>query len=77
MPPSEHSSVALNSVTITDSSKFERQQRKLTALCQNTIFQDIPYCYDDVLGKVHLQTLHIRLHRFDALLLTSVYNDDK
>jgi hypothetical protein len=45
----EYASVALNPVTITDSNKLERMQRKFVTLCHNQIFKDIQYRYDNLL----------------------------
>jgi hypothetical protein len=63
----ENASVALISVTITDANKLERVQRKFAALCQKRFFQDVEYHYDNIFGKLNLQTLHIRRRHFDEL----------
>jgi hypothetical protein len=42
----EYASVAWNSVTITNSNKLERIQRKFAALCHNRVFQDVEYHCD-------------------------------
>jgi hypothetical protein len=39
----EYASVAWNSVTITDSNKLERVQRKFAALRHKRFFQDVEY----------------------------------
>jgi hypothetical protein len=65
----EYASVAWNSVTITDSNKFGRIQRKFAALCHNRFFQDMEYHFNNILKKLNLQTLHIRRPHFDALIL--------
>jgi hypothetical protein len=69
----EYASVAWNSVTITDSNKLERVQRKFAALCHKRFFQDVEYHYDIILGKLNLQTLHIRRRHFDALFLMNAF----
>jgi hypothetical protein len=56
-------------ITITDSNKLERIQRKFSALCHNKFFQDMVHRYGttSILGKLNSQTLHIRrshLHPF-------------
>jgi hypothetical protein len=48
----EYASVAWNSVTITDSNKLERVQRKFAALCHKRFFQDVEYHYDNILEKL-------------------------
>jgi hypothetical protein len=65
----EHASVAWPSVTITDSNKLKRVQRKFAALCHKRFFQDVKYYYDNILEKLNLQTLHIRRRHFDLLFL--------
>jgi hypothetical protein len=40
-PELEYASVAWNSVTITDSNKLERSQRKFVALCHNTVDESV------------------------------------
>jgi hypothetical protein len=73
----ENASVAWNSVTITDSSKLERVQRKFAALCLKIFFNDVEYHYGNVLGKLNLQTLHIRRRHFDAMFLIDVFSGTK
>jgi hypothetical protein len=68
----EYASVAWNSVTITDSNKLERVQRKFASFCHNWFFQDVEYHYDRILEKLNLQTLHIRRRYFDPLFLLIV-----
>jgi hypothetical protein len=68
----EYTSVASNSVTITDSNKVERIQRKFAAPCHIRFFQDVEYHYDNILDKLNLQTLHNRRRHFDALFLMSL-----
>jgi hypothetical protein len=64
----EYTSVAWNSVTVTDSNKLERVQKTFAALCQKRFFQDVEYHYNNVLGKLNLQTLRIRRRHSDALI---------
>jgi hypothetical protein len=64
-------------VAITDSNKLERVQRKFAALCQKRFFPDVEYHYDNVLGKLNLQTLHIRRRHFDAVFLINVFSGTK
>jgi hypothetical protein len=73
----EYASVAWNSVTITDSNKLARVQRKFAALCHKNCFQDVEYHYDNILEKLNLQTLHIRRRHFDALFLINVLSGTK
>jgi hypothetical protein len=68
----EYASVAWNSVTITDSNKLERVQRKFAALCHKIFFQDVECHCDNILEKLNLQTLHIRRRHFSALFLINV-----
>jgi myo-inositol catabolism protein IolC len=63
----EYASEAWNSVTITDSNKLERLQRKFAALCHKRFFRDVEYHYDNILEKLNLQTLYIRRRHFDAM----------
>lgn len=69
----EYASVVWNSVTITDSNKLERIQRKFAALCHNRFFTDMDYHYVNMLNKLKLQTLHFRRRHIDALFLISVF----
>jgi hypothetical protein len=73
----ECASVAWNSVTITDSNKLGRVQRKFAALCHKRFFQDVEYHYDNILEKLNLQTLHIKRSHFDALFLIGVFSGTK
>jgi hypothetical protein len=73
----EYASVAWNSVTITDSNKLERVQRIFAAICQQRFFQDVEYHYDNIFGKLNLQTLHIRRRHFDAFFLINVFSGTK
>jgi hypothetical protein len=63
----KYTSVAWNSVTIADSNKLERTQRKISALWHSRFFQDVEYHYYSILEKLNLQTLHIRRSHLDAL----------
>jgi hypothetical protein len=65
----EYASLAWNSVTITDSNKLERVQRKSGALYHKRFFQDVEYHYNNILEKLNLQQLHIRRRHFYALFL--------
>jgi hypothetical protein len=69
----EYASVAWYSVTITDSNKLERIQRKFAALCHKRFFQDVEYHYDNISEKLNLHTLHIRRRHFGALFLINVF----
>jgi hypothetical protein len=74
----EYASVAWNFVTIADSNKLERVQKKnFTALCQKRFFQDVEYHYDNIFEKLNLQTLHIRRRHFDALFLINDFSGTK
>jgi hypothetical protein len=73
----EYASVAWNSVTITDSNKLERVQRKAAALCHKRFFKDVECYYDNILEEINLQTLHIRRRHFDALFLINVFGGTK
>jgi hypothetical protein len=73
----EYASIAWNSVTITDSSKLERVQRKFSALCHKRYFQDVEYHYSNTLKKLNLRTLHIRRRHFDTFFLINVFNGAK
>jgi hypothetical protein len=70
----EYASVAWNSVTITNSNKLKRVQRKFVALCQKRLFRDVEYHYENIFGKLKLQTLHIRRRHFDAMFLAALNN---
>jgi hypothetical protein len=63
----------LNSLTITDSNKLERVQRKFAALCHKRFFHNVEYHYDIILEKLNLQTLHIRRRHVDALFLINAF----
>jgi hypothetical protein len=73
----EYASVAWNSVTITDSNKLERVQRKFAALCHKRFFQDVEYHYDNILERLNLGTLHIRRRHFNALFLINAFSGTK
>jgi hypothetical protein len=75
----EYASVAWNSVTITDSNKLERLQRKFAAHFCKRFFQDVEYHYDNtrILEILNLQTLHIRRGHFDALLSINIFSGTK
>jgi hypothetical protein len=73
----ECASVAWNSVTITDSNKLERVQKKFAALFHKTFFQDVEYHHDNISEKLNLQTLHIRRRHFVALFLINVFSGTK
>jgi hypothetical protein len=67
----EYASVAWNSLTITDSSKLERIQRKFTAFCHSRFFQDTEYHYENLFERYDLLTLHNRCRYFGALFLVA------
>jgi hypothetical protein len=49
----EYASVAWNSITITDSAKLERIQRKFVALCYTRFFNGVcDYKYEDILVRL-------------------------
>jgi hypothetical protein len=50
----EYASVAWNSVTVIDSNKLERIERKFAALCHNRIFQDMEYHCNTLLELLNL-----------------------
>jgi hypothetical protein len=66
----EYASVAWNSITITDSSKLERIQRKFVALCYTRFLNGVcDYNYEDILVRLNFLTLHLRMRHLDALFL--------
>jgi hypothetical protein len=70
----EYASVAWNSITITDSSKLERIQRKFVALCYTRFFNGVcGYKYEDILVRLNFLTLHLRRRHLDALFLINVF----
>jgi hypothetical protein len=62
----EYASIAWNSVTITDSNKLDHILRKFKALSHNDFFQDVEYCYDNLLEELNLLTLHMRHRHSDT-----------
>jgi hypothetical protein len=73
----EYASAVWNSVTITDSNKLERIQRKFAALYYNRFFQDTEYHYNNLLEKLNFLTLHKRRRHSDALFLINVFSGAK
>jgi hypothetical protein len=73
----EYASVSWNSVTITDSNKLERVQRKIAALCQKRFFSRCLISLWQYIGKLNLHTLHIKRRHFDALFLINVFSGTK
>jgi hypothetical protein len=53
------------------------EYKQFAALSQITFFQDVEYHYDNILEKLHLQTLHIRRRHFDALSLINAFSGTK
>lgn len=62
----EYASVAWSSVTLTDSNKLERTQKKSAALCHNRFSQDSGYLYDKLLERLRFLTLYNRRRHFYA-----------
>jgi hypothetical protein len=56
---------------------LERMQSKFAALCHNRSFQDVDYHYINILGKLNLQTLHVRRRHIDALSLINFFRGTK
>jgi hypothetical protein len=73
----DYTSVACNSVTITDFYKLERIQRKFAALCQNMIFHDVEYLYNNLLEKLNLPTMHFRRRHSDAFSFINIISGVK
>jgi hypothetical protein len=73
----EYASVAWNSVTIADSNKLERIQRKFAAFCHNRVFQDVEYHCDNILEILNMLTVLTSRRHFDALLLLNVFSGAK
>jgi hypothetical protein len=73
----EYASFTWNSVTITDSNKPERIQRKFTVLCYKRFFQDMQYHYGNLLKEINLLTMHNRCHLFDAFFLINIFSGTK
>jgi hypothetical protein len=70
----EYASVAWNSITITDSSKLERIQRKFSTLCFTRFFNGVcDYKYKGILVRLNFLTLHLRRRHLDALFLINVF----
>jgi hypothetical protein len=63
----EYASGSWEFVTITDSNKLDRIQRKSAAICHNRFLQDVEYHYANISEKLNLLTLHIRRRHLDAL----------
>jgi hypothetical protein len=56
----KYASVIWNSITITDSTKWERIQRKFVALCYTRFFNGMcDYKYEDILVRLNILTLHL------------------
>jgi hypothetical protein len=70
----DHASGAWNSVTITDSNKFERKERKFAAHCHNRCVRDMWYQYDNLLERSNLLTLRNRRRQFDAFFIISAFS---
>jgi hypothetical protein len=73
----EYYSVAWNSVTITDSIKFEGIQTKFADLCHNKLFQDVQYHHYNLLERLNLLTLHYRHCNIDVLFLINASSSIK
>jgi hypothetical protein len=70
----EYASVVWNSITITDSTKLERIQRKSVTLCYTRFFNVVcDYKYEDILLRLNFLTLHSRRRHLDALFLINVF----
>jgi hypothetical protein len=70
----QYASLAWAPVTITDSNKLDRTQRKFAALYGNRLFQDMQYHSDSVLERLNLLKLHNRRRYFVALLLINIFS---
>jgi hypothetical protein len=69
----EYASVVWNSITVTDSAKLERIQRKFAALCCTRFFNGVCDCkYEDILVRLNFSTLHLRRRHLDALFLINL-----
>jgi hypothetical protein len=74
----EYGSAAWNSVTITDSNKLERTQRKFAAIFHSRFFfQDMQNHYNNLLERSNLLTFHNRHHQFEASFLINIYSGTK
>jgi hypothetical protein len=73
----EYASVAWNALTCTDTSKLERVQQNLLALCYNRFCSQIYKSYENALEYLNFYTLCTRRHHLDALFLVNVYSGYK
>jgi hypothetical protein len=73
----EYASVVWNSITSADANKLESVQQRFAALCFNSFFPKVHYCYSRALEELKLLTLSVRRHRLDALFPTQVYSGFK
>jgi hypothetical protein len=72
-PRLEYASVVWNSITTTDSKKFERIQQKFAYVCFYRLFPYLAYSYNFTLTKLNLPSLCTRRHHLDALFLIQAY----
>jgi hypothetical protein len=76
--PRLHSASATwNSVTITDSNKLERIQRKFAAVCHTRFSQDMEYHYDNLLERLNFLKLYNKRRHPGALFLINVLSFTK
>jgi hypothetical protein len=76
----EYACVVWNSITNTDSNKFEHLERTFAAPCHNRFFfQDVSYHYNiiNILDKLNMQTLHVRWRHIDTLFLINIFRGTK
>jgi hypothetical protein len=68
----EYAYVVWNSITITDSAKLEKIQRKFVRYTRffNGMYD---YKYEDILVRLNFLTLHLRRRHLDAIFLINVF----
>ena len=70
----EFVSVSWNYLTLNDSSKIEKVQKKFANIYYNIFFFNIgPKKYDKILVRLNLSPLHSRWQHHDALLLITIF----
>ena len=63
----------INAITVTDSNKLERTQRKLAALCYTSFFPQVLCRYANDIDFLKMHTLRESRRHFDELFFILVY----